>query len=134
MSPLRSHPVGGTGILSAAPVARQLRLADCLQVADSRGRRQRGTCIQAGTVFHRDSRALDVRREAVYVLPTSPAHRRISAAWPGWFRDSRALPAHLALEIDTSVFGPPPRIRASTSAEHGLVGHRIGLAPDRGTS
>ena len=34
----------------------------------------------------------------------------------------------LALEIDTSFHSPAPRFRASTTAEHGLVGHRIGLA------
>jgi hypothetical protein len=34
----------------------------------------------------------------------------------------------LALEVDTSFHSPAPRFRASTTAEHGLVGHRIGLA------
>lgn len=34
----------------------------------------------------------------------------------------------LALEVDALLQGPVPRFRASTSSEHGLVGHRIGLA------
>ena len=34
----------------------------------------------------------------------------------------------LALEVDTSFHSPVPQFRASTTAEHGLVGHSIGLA------
>jgi hypothetical protein len=33
----------------------------------------------------------------------------------------------LGLEVDTSFHGPAPQFRAWTTAEHGLLGHRIGL-------
>ena len=34
----------------------------------------------------------------------------------------------LALEVGVSLSGRTPRFQAATTAEHGLIGHRIGLA------
>ncbi len=70
----------------------------------------------------------DAKRFTFFQL--SPAPKEYLGRMAGLASDdsSGVCLRSLALEIDTSFSGPPPRFRASTSAEHGLVGHRIGLA------
>ncbi len=114
-------------------MARQLRLADGLLVADfPRGAGSAALRIQAeDQYFTVTAAALDVpdaKRFTFFQL--SPAPKEYLGRMAGLASDdsSGVCLRSLALEVDTSFSGPPPRFRASTSAEHGLVGHRIGLA------
>ena len=75
--------------------------------------------------------ALDVPDAARFTFfQISPAPNQYLGNMAGLASDdaSGVCLRSLGLEVDTSFHSPAPRFRASTSVEHGLLGHRIGLA------
>ncbi len=113
--------------------ARRMRLDNGLLVADfPRGAGSAAIRIEAlEHYFTATAAALDVpdaQRFTFFQL--SPAPEKYIGNMAGLASDdaSGVCLRSLALEVDTSFHSPAPRFRASTTAEHGLVGHRIGLA------
>ncbi len=77
------------------------------------------------------ARELDVAQvEQFTFFQISPAPQEYVGVMAGLASDdeSGVCLRSLALEVDTAFHGRPPLFRAWTSAEHGLLGHAIGLA------
>ena len=113
--------------------ARQMRLENGLLVADfPRGAGSAAIRIEAKdqyfTVTAAELKVPDADRFTFFQL--SPAPNEYIGGMAGLASDdaSGVCLRSLALEVDTSFRSPVPQFRASTTAEHGLVGHRIGLA------
>jgi hypothetical protein len=113
--------------------ARRLRHEDGLLVADfPRGAGSAAIRIEAkDQYFAVTAAAVDVPEVSRFTFfQMSPAPIEYIGNMAGLASDdaSGVCLRSLALEVDTSFHSPAPRFRASTTAEHGLVGHRIGLA------
>ena len=116
--------------------ARRMRLENGLLVADlPRGAGSAAIRIEAkDQYFTVTAAALDVPdAERFTFFQFSPAPNEYIGNMAGLASDdaSGVCLRSLALEVDTSFRAPAPQFRASTTAEHGLVGHRIGLAAGR---
>ena len=113
--------------------ARRMRRQDDLLVADfPRGIGSAAIRIEAkDQYFVVTPAAVDVADVAQFTFfQLSPAPREYIGNMAGLASDqaSGVCLRSLALEVDTSFRSPAPQFRASTAAEHGLIGHRIGLA------
>lgn len=113
--------------------ARRLRLEDGLLVAElPRGAGRAAIRIEAKEhYFTVAAAAVDVpgaTRFTFFQLAPSPSAYLGTMAGLASDDASGVCLRSLALEVDTAFAGPAPRFRASTTPEHGLVGHRIGLA------
>jgi len=113
--------------------ARRLRHEDGLLVADfPRGAGSAAIRVEAKDHYFAVTAAKLHVPEAVRFtfFQLSPAPNEYIGNMAGLASDdaSGVCLRSLALEVDTSFHSPAPRFRASTTAEHGLVGHRIGLA------
>jgi hypothetical protein len=113
--------------------ARRLRHEDGLLVADfPRGAGSAAIRIEAKDhYFAVTAAAIEVPdAERFTFFQISPAPNQYLGNMAGLASDdaSGVCLRSLALEVDTSFHSPAPRFRASTTAEHGLVGHRVGLA------
>lgn len=113
--------------------ARRMRLDGGLLVADfPRGAGSAAIRIEAKEhYFTVTAAALDVvGAERFTFFQLSPAPTEYIGNMAGLASDdaSGVCLRSLALEVDTTFHAPAPQFRASTTAEHGLVGHRIGLA------
>ncbi|NUQ64147.1 MAG: LamG domain-containing protein [Pirellulales bacterium] len=113
--------------------ARRMRLDGGLLVADfPRGAGTAAIRIEANdhyfTVTAASLHVPDAERFTFFQL--SPAPNEYIGSMAGLASDDKSgvCLRSLALEVDTSFRSPAPQFRASTTAEHGLVGHRIGLA------
>ena len=113
--------------------ARQMRLENGLLIADfPRGAGSAAIRIAAKdqyfTVTAADLKVPDAERFTFFQL--SPAPKEYVGNMAGLASDdaSGVCLRSLALEVDTSFHSPVPQFRASTTVEHGLVGHSIGLA------
>ena len=113
--------------------ARRMRRQDDLLVADfPRGIGSAAIRIEAkDQYFVVTPAAVDVADVAQFTFfQLSPAPREYIGNMAGLASDqaSGVCLRSLALEVDTSFRSPAPQFRASTTVEHGLIGHRIGLA------
>ena len=113
--------------------ARRMRLEDGLLVADfPRGAGSASIRIEAkDQYFTVTAAALDVpdaQRFTFFQLAPAPNEYLGNMAGLASDDASGVCLRSLGLEVDTSFHARAPRFRASTTAEHGLVGHRIGLA------
>ena len=128
------HPVLAVELASGRRLqARRLRLENGLLVADfPRGAGSAAIRIEAKEhYFAVTAAALDVPdAERFTFFQISPAPNQYLGNMAGLASDdaSGVCLRSLALEVDTSFHSPAPRFRASSTAEHGLVGHRVGLA------
>ena len=112
---------------------RQMHLKDALLVAEfPRGAGSAAIRIEAkDQYFTVTAEAVDVPDARQFTfLQLSPAPDKYLGRMAGLASDdtSGVCLRSLALEVDTSFGSRAPRFRASTSSEHGLVGHRVGLA------
>ncbi len=113
--------------------ARRMRLEDGLLVADfPRGAGSAAIRIGAkDEYFTVEAAAVNVPdAERFTFFQISPAPVEYIGNMAGLASDdaSGVCLRSLALEVNTSFHGRGPRFQAWTTAEHGLVGHRIGLA------
>ncbi len=113
--------------------ARQMRSDSGLLIADfPRGAGSAAIHIEAKdqyfTVTAADLKVPDAKRFTFFQL--SPAPKEYIGNMAGLASDdaSGVCLRSLALEVDTSFHSPVPQFRASTTAQHGLVGPSIGLA------
>lgn len=113
--------------------ARRLRRQDDLLVADfPRGAGSAAIRIEAkDQYFVVTSAAVDVADvEQFTFFQLSPEPNEYIGRMAGLASDdhSGVCLRSLALEVGFSLSGRPPRLQAVTTAEHGLIGHSIGLA------
>ena len=113
--------------------ARRLRHEDGLLIADfPRSAGSAAIRVEAREhYFSVTAEAIDVpevQRFTFFQLSPSPVEYVGSMAGLASDDESGVCLRSLALEVDTTFRGGTPPFRASTTAEHGLVGHRIGLA------
>ncbi|MFW6106750.1 MAG: LamG domain-containing protein, partial [bacterium] len=113
--------------------ARQMHVKDGLLVAEfPRGAGSAAIRIEAkDQYFTVTAEAVDVPDARRFTfLQLSPAPDKYLGRMAGLASDdtSGVCLRSLALEIDTSFGSRAPRFRASTTSEHGLIGHRLGLA------
>ncbi|NLF70177.1 MAG: hypothetical protein GX575_14155 [Candidatus Anammoximicrobium sp.] len=128
------HPVLAVELASKRRLqARRLRSEDGLLVADfPRGVGSAAIRVEAQehyfTVKAAKLSVPDAQRFTFFQI--SPAPNEYIGNMAGLASDeaSGVCLRSLGLEVDTSFHSPAPKFRASTSAEHGLVGPRIGLA------
>jgi len=113
--------------------ARRLRHEDGLLIADfPRGAGSAAIRVEAKDQYFAVTAAkLDVPEAQRFTFfQLAPAPNEYLGNMAGLTSDeaSGVCLRSLGLEVDTSFHSPAPRFRASTTAEHGLVGPRIGLA------
>ncbi len=113
--------------------SRRMRLEDGLLVADfPRGAGSAAIRIEAKDhYFTATAVAVDVPdAERFTFFQLQPAPVEYVGPMAGLASDdaSGVCLRSLALEVGMSFHGPAPRFRASTTAEHGIVGHSVGLA------
>jgi len=128
------HPILAVGLESGRTLqARHLRLEDGLLVADFP--KQQGTArirVESDSqTFTVTAAALDVPAATRFTFfQFSPAPATYLGQMAGLASDdaSGVCLRSLSLAVDTAFSGKPPLFRAWTTAEHGLTGHRIGIA------
>jgi hypothetical protein len=113
--------------------ARRMRLENGLLVADfPRGAGSAAIRIDANDQYFTVTAAAvdvpDARRFTFFQLSPAPSEYIGHMAGLASDEASGVCLRSLALEVDTAFGAPAPQFRAATTAEHGLVGHRIGLA------